>query len=167
MLQEKQKQKAGWWLMAVFFLFGFASKVEAQTPKPASKTEASKPLVFLVKFGPYKNNMPIVLTDLKRALNTELKVTDSVSGQQYDVISFRFGWRKKEPSDDYKTGKKKIITSFNAVEVYNNTRIPEAWQLELSETAKASDMFLFEAIYVQHPTTKKMFQVPSISLKVI
>jgi len=154
-------------LMAMLFVFGLTTSVDAQATKPTAKTEILKPVVFLVKFGPYKNNMQIVLTDIKRAVNTELKVTDSASGLAYQVISFRFGWRKKEPSDDYKTGKKKIITSFNAVDVYNNTRIPEAWQLELTESAKSTDEFLFEAIYVQHPTTKKMYQVPSISLKVI
>lgn len=153
--------------LAVAFTLVLALNAHAQSTKPASKTEAVKPVVFLVKFGPYKNNMPIILTDLKRALNTELKVTDSATGQAFDVISFRFGWRKKEPSDDYKTGKKKIITSFNAVDVYNKTRIPEAWQLELGESAKSTDELLFEAIYVQHPVSKKMYQVPSLTFKLI
>lgn len=154
-------------LLALCCMLAMAPTANAQGTKPAGKTEAQKPVVFLVKFGPYKNNMPIVLTDLKRALNTELKVTDSATGLAYQVISFRLGWRKKEPSDDYKTGKKKIITSFNAVDVYNNTRIPAAWQTELSENAKSTDELLFEAIYVQHPTSKKMYQAPSLTFKLI
>jgi hypothetical protein len=141
-------------MLALCCMLAMAPAANAQSTKPAGKTEALKPVVFLVKFGPYKNNMPIVLTDLKRALNTELKVTDSVTGQAYEVISFRFGWRKKEPSDDYKTGKKKIITSFNAVDVYN-------------KTAKSTDELIFEAIYVQHPVSKKMYQVPALSFKLI
>ncbi|HSC52169.1 MAG TPA: hypothetical protein VLC98_01010 [Phnomibacter sp.] len=153
--------------IVLLFGLGLATAATAQTAKPSGKTVAAKPVSFLVKFGPYKDKMPIVLSDLKVALNTDLKVTDSATGQAYEIISFRFGWRKKESSDDYKTGKKKIITSFNAVEVYNNSRIPEGWQAELKESAKASDELLFEDIYVQNPVTKKMYQAPSISFKVL
>ena len=104
---------------------------------------------------------------VRPGLFTGLGVQDSTTGTDLQVVSFRFGWRKKEASDDIKTGKRKIIANFQAVDVYDSPRIPEAWQAEMKEYVQTKEELLFEAIIVQHPKTKKLYQAPPLFLKLL
>jgi hypothetical protein len=141
------------------------------TAKPKTSTRQTSADTLMpklqVRFGPYRAGTPVLPDDFKRVLNTELVVTDSAKGTAFVIKSFRFGWRRKEASDDMRTGKRKIITTFSAVEVANHNKLPAAWQKELSTNLQAKEELLFEAIIVQHPVTKKMFMAPSLVLKLL
>ena len=143
----------------------------AQTkPKPKATTPARSAADTLMpklqtRFSAYRQGMPVFVADFKRILNAELVITDSTTGVKMMVKSFRFGWRRKEASDDIRTGKRKIISTFSAVDVSDKSQLPAAWQKELNEYLQPKEEVLFEAIIVQHPTTKKMFQAPSMVLK--
>lgn len=159
-------------LIAVLGATGLAQTKPAAKAKPATATpkltaaDTAMPKM-LVRFGPYKKGMPVLISDWKQVLNAELKVTDTATGTSMQVVSFRFGWRKKEASDDIKTGKRKIIANFQAVDVYDSPRIPEAWQAEMKENVQTKEELMFEAIIVQHPKTKKLYQAPPLFLKLL
>lgn len=141
--------------------FGQAGK---QAPKPKADT-TSKRIVLKAKFGPFGHGSDVFVTDFKVMAGGELKVVDSVSGTQWKVVRYRLGWRKREASDDYRTGKKKLIYNFVATEVYDSNKIPSAWQNEMKANLQPTEEVSFETIYVQHPVTKKIMECPPLIFK--
>ncbi len=140
------------------------AKTTPGTTSSKSATDTTKHQLFTVKFGPYKLGMVVLAEDLKRLVNAELKVTDSL-GVVWQPVTFRLGWRKRDYSDDIKTGKRKVGYFFNATEVLNSSKIPASWQQEMSEMLQPGEEVMFEEIIVQHPKTKKMMQAPTLQFK--
>lgn len=149
-----------------------AGSALAQTKPPVAKPKPAIPLIDTLKplrlqpqFGIWKaTNSTAFVADFKKALALELKVKDSASGVLFAVQGFRLGWRKKEASDDYKTGRRKVITTFNAVQV-DGAKLPEAWQKEMNDALQATEEVLFEQIMVLHPVTKRLYMAPSLVIK--
>lgn len=147
-------------LLACLIFIGMESNSQPPKPTPAA---ASKKLVLTPKFGAYTDSSKPFATDLKQIMKAELRVTDN-TGTVWTIVTYRLGWRKKEMSDDYKTGQRKTVNTFNAVTVDNSGKIPEGWQKELSENLQAGEQLLFEEIIAQDPKTKKMMKVSSLRL---
>jgi hypothetical protein len=149
-----------------------AGSALAQTKPPVARPKPAIPLIDTLKplhlqpqFGIWKaTNSTAFLADFKKALALELKVKDSASGVFFAVQGFRLGWRKKEASDDYKTGRRKVITTFNAVQV-EGAKMPEAWQKEMNDALQPTEEVLFEQIMVLHPVTKRLYLAPSLVIK--
>ncbi len=149
-----------------------AGSALAQTKPPVAKPKPAIPLIDTLKplrlqaqFGIWKaTNNTAFVADFKKALALELKVKDSASGVFFTVQSFRLGWRKKEASDDYKTGRRKVISTFNAVPV-EGAKLPEAWQKEMNDALQATEEVLFEQILVIHPVTKRLQMAPALIIK--
>lgn len=143
-----------------------ASVLLAQPPKkPAAAPAAHTAVKLQPKFGPFGANSTVFATDFKQLLNAELKITDSISGLQWQVIKFRLGWRRRDVSDDIRTGKKKIVFLYNAVEVFDKTRMPEAWQKEMATGLQATEEISFESIIAKHPTTGSLRELPTLIIK--
>jgi hypothetical protein len=140
-----------------------ASNLVAQDKPAAAKPDTSKAITFTVQFGPYKKGIPVLVDDMKRLLNADLKVTDN-KGQAWTIVSYRLGYRKKDTNDDWKTGKRKTILVFNAVDVQNSPKIPAAWQKSMLESLQSGEEILFEQIIAQNIKTKKMMMPPSLTL---
>ena len=146
----------------------FSSTGWSQAPRPGQKTRAdsTRKVVLQAKFGPFANGSPVLATDFQAIAGGVLKVVDSTTGTEWKVVKFRLGWRRRDVSDDIRTGKKKIVYLFNATEVYDSNRIPEAWQKEMKANIQPTEEVLFESIYVQHPVTMRMMECPPITLKI-
>jgi hypothetical protein len=160
--------KYPWCLAIVLATFlctasGYAQTVSA---KPKAAADTAKTVKFTVAFGPYKKDMKPLVADFKRVLNADLKVTDQ-QGTAWTVVSYRLGWRRREFSDDARTGKRKIVYLYNGKDVNNASKIPADWQAEMNEFLQATEEILFEEIIVQHPKTKKMMMAPTLSFKTI
>lgn len=134
--------------------------------KPKAGADTVKAVKFTVAFGPYKKDMKPFVSDFKRILNGDLKVTDQ-TGTAWTVVNYRLGWRRREFNDDARTGKRKIVYLYNGKEVYNSAKIPADWQSEINEFLQATEEVMFEEIIVQHPKTKKMMLAPSLSFKIL
>lgn len=143
-----------------------SSFAQGNKPPSKSKVDSTKRVVLQAKFGPFANGSDVLAGDFKVIAGGELKVIDSTSGTAWTVVKFRLGWRRRELSDDIKTGKKKVIYNFNATDVYDSNKIPLAWQNEMKTNIQPTEEVLFESIYVQHPTTKRMMECPPITLKI-
>jgi hypothetical protein len=150
-------------------LCGVHNASAQQKPAPAevklTKEDSIALKTFNVRFGPYKMDMKPFADDVKKLAATELIVTDK-QGLKWTVVSFRFGWRRRDINDDARTGKRKVIYVFNATDV-TGSRLPEPWQKELAEFVLPTEELLFENIIVQHPQTKKMMRAATLTLKVI
>lgn len=141
---------------------------QAKLPAKAAVKDSAQRIQLSVKYGPYANEAKAFVTDLVKLLPAaELRITDN-KGNAWTVISYRLGYRKKEVSDDYKTGKRKTVFTFNAATITNGkTKLPESWQKELTESLQASEEILFENVIVQNIKTKKMMLAPALKILVI
>lgn len=163
-------------ILLLFILCTSQFKTVAQAPPKTSKQlaapkplvipyDSTKKIVLNIRFGPYSAERDVFLSGIIRFLNTDLLVTDSF-GVNWKVVYFRLGWRKKEVVNDVKTGKRKVIPTFNATEVDGSSKIPEVWQEEIKTNLKVDDLLMFESVVVQNPYNKKQMLAPSLLLKI-
>jgi ABC-type hemin transport system ATPase subunit len=156
-------------ILSLFVLVGLsfsaAGQANKQQPPKAKVDTSQKRVVLRAVLGPYGNGSTVFVTDLKVLIGGELKVVDSISGTAWKVVRYRLGWRRKEMTDDYRTGKKKIMFNFTATDVFDTGKIPVAWQNEMKANMQATEEISFESIYVQHPVTKKTMECPPVVLK--
>jgi hypothetical protein len=155
-------------ILSLFVLTSLSLNAFSQANKQASKPKADstqKRVVLKAKFGPFGQGSDVLVSDFKVIVGGELKVVDSLSGTAWKVVRYRLGWRRKEMTDDYRTGKKKIMFNFTATDVFDTGKIPVAWQNEMKANLQATEEISFESIYVQHPVTKKTMECPPVVLK--
>lgn len=156
-------------ILSLFVLALLSTGAMGQANKSVPKQKADstqKRVVLKAKFGPFGQGSDVLVSDFKVIVGGDLKVLDSVSGTAWKVVKYRLGWRRKEMSDDYRTGKKKILFNYTATDVYESSKLPAAWQNEMKANIQATEEVSFESIFVQHPVTKKMMECPPLVLKI-
>lgn len=131
---------------------------------PASDT--AKRYVLKARFGPFTGAGPVLPTDFIKLVDTKLIVTDQ-EGTVWPVYAFRFGWTRKEISDDWRTGKRKSIDNYYATQVNEADTLPRAWKESLKESLKAGETIGFEQIIVENPRTRVKRLVPDLLLTII
>lgn len=166
-----------WTMTVLVMMAGLSDTGYTQSrPKTPSKTQVVKTQkaepkiwkrpVVLPSFGPYYDQMSADLSDLKKLLKSPLKVRDTANDLSFEIIRFRLGWRRKEPSDDIRTGRRKIITTFQAVEIEGTPYLPAAWQKELAESMQRGEHLMYEDIYCRFPDGRE-YLMPSLLIRII
>ena len=139
-----------------------SAQTNVAKPKVGKDTSAPK---LIVRFGPYSDSAKTVASAMKQLLKNELKVTD-IKGGIYTVVKFSFAWRKKDITDDFKTGVPKTVFLYNETTVVGDSHIPAAWQKELQANLQSKEEIFFDEILVQNTKTKRLVKVPSLRLLV-
>lgn len=141
---------------------------QTKTPKPETVLQdtASKALTFVTRFGPYNGKTPAPLEDIKKIINGDVIVTDN-KGVKWKVYAFTLGWNKIETSDDWQTGKRKTIKTFQAVELKETSKIPAAWQTEFINSLQKGEEILIQGVVVENPTTKQKRFAPDLKIKIM
>lgn len=141
---------------------------QTKTPKPETvlPDTASKALTFVTRFGPYNGKTPAPLEDIKKVINGDVIVTDN-KGIKWKVYAFTLGWNKIETSDDWQTGKRKTIKTFQAVELKETSKIPAAWQTEFKNSLQKGEEILIQGVVVENPTTKLKRFAPDLKIKIM
>jgi hypothetical protein len=156
-----------------------AQTVPAKT-KPATTTKATaKPTAtvaikpdsvnvptFTVRFGPYNGTTPAPTEDIKKVIGGELTITDQ-QGQKWNPIAWRFIWNRKEVNDDWKTGKRKTMITYNIVELDSTSKLPGSWQTEIREFIQSGEEIVIERIIIEHPGSKRKMAAKNLSIKII
>lgn len=145
------------------------SKKSVDTPSKTSAagdTSTSKVITLKARFGPYDGSSPVVVENLKSLAGTKLVVTDN-KGTNWTVVAWRFGWNRKEMSNDIRTGKRKWITNYYAVEVLESDTLPTAWQTEIKETLQKGEEISIEQIIAENPKTKEKRLVPPLKFNLL
>jgi hypothetical protein len=124
--------------------------------------DTTKPVVLKLKLGPFDGKNKALTGDIIKAVKLDISVTDSATGEKWSLIKFRLSWKQKDITQDPNTGAKKPIYTFNSVTVLQGSKIPDAWQKEISETLNAGEQLIFEEVLAQHPKTKKAREVRSV-----
>jgi hypothetical protein len=146
-------------------VLSFASPGQATTvkPKPVKDTVAPK---LQVKFGPYADSAKVPASVIKQIIKSELKITDT-KGTVYNLIGFSFSWKRKDITDDFKTGIPKTIYLYNSVDVKSDSHIPASWQDEIKGNVQAKEELRFDEILVQSVKTKTLYKTGPVTLFVL
>lgn len=141
---------------------------QPKTPKPATilPDSTSKVISFVTRFGPYNGKTPAPLEDIKKVINADIIVIDN-KGTKWNIYAFTLGWNKIETSDDWQTGKRKTIKTFQAVELKETSKIPASWQAELKNSLQKGEEILIQGVVVENPTTKHKRFAPDLSIKIM
>jgi hypothetical protein len=150
-------------LLGIFLSIGSAGQGTAAKPKPVKDTSAPK---LMVRFGPYADSAKVPASVIKQIIKSELKITDS-KGSAYTLIGFSFSWKRKDMTDDFKTGVPKTVFLYNSVDIKSDPHIPASWQEEIKENVQAKEEFRFDEILVQSTKTKKLYKTSPVTLFVL
>ncbi|MES2647198.1 MAG: hypothetical protein V4717_10005 [Bacteroidota bacterium] len=153
------------YLLLVFVLGSFwaTAQINAAKPKPVKDTIQPK---LIVQFGPYKDSSKTLVPAAKQILKNELKITDAKGGI-YKVVKFSFAWRRKDLTDDFKTGIPRTIFIYNETSVMGDAHIPASWQKELQGALQSKEELYFYDILAQHSKTKKLVKPASLRLLIL
>lgn len=148
---------------------GVSAQAGKPTPKPSPTAKVMpdtlKTPQFTGRFGPYNGKLDALPDDLKKLITTELIVTDQ-RGQKWEIVAWRFIWKRKEINDDWKTGKRQVVTTPSIVELDSTARLPASWQNELKEFLQSGEELIFERIIIEHPASKRKMMAPDFSIKI-
>jgi hypothetical protein len=147
-------------LILAFFSCASIAQTNVAKPKVVKDTSAPK---LVVKFGPYADSSKTVVSAMKQLLKNELKVTDNKGGI-YSIVKFNFAWRKKDVTDDFKTGIPKTIFLYNETSVVGDAHIPDSWQKELQQNLQSKEELFFDEILAQNTKTKQLVKPGSLRL---
>mgnify|MGYP001187689127 CR=1 FL=1 len=153
-------------IIAVCWFFPYTTMAQQKQPTPILKLTREDSLAlkrFTVRFGPYTRDAKVLADDARKLTQAPLVVTGT-DNQSWTVLSFRFGYRQRDVNDDARTGKRKLIYTFNATDV-QGPRLPQVWQQELADKLIPTEELWFEEIFVQHPKTKVTMKAPPMVLK--
>ena len=134
---------------------------DASAKTVAAARDTSKVITLKARFGPYDGTSPVVVENLKSMAGTKLIVTDN-KGVKWTVVAWRFGWNRKEISNDIRTGKRKWITNYYAVDVMESDTLPGSWQTEIKETLQKGEEITIEQIIAENPKTGEKRLAPPL-----
>jgi hypothetical protein len=120
---------------------------------------------FATRFGAYNGKVEALPDDLKKLVGTDLIVTDE-RGQKWNIVAWRFIWKKKEFNDDWKTGQRKTILSPQIAEFDGTSKLPENWQTELKAYLQSGEALIFERIIVEHPESMRKMMAPDLLVNI-
>ena len=135
-------------------------------PVTTADTSKVKP-VLIPSFGAYTNGSKAFAADLKRLLtvNPLLKLKDG-KGNVYNVVSFEILWKKKETSDDIRTGKQKTIFTYVGGDI-KGSKLTESWRQEINTTLKKGEEITFGTILYFDPKRKANVRAPSLVITIL
>ena len=150
-------------ILGIVLALTAAGQVTTVKPKPAKDTAAPR---MVVKFGPYADSAKVPASTIKQIIKSELKITD-VKGSVYNVIAYSLWWKRRDITDDFKTGVPKTIYLYNSVDVKADPHVPLTWQDEIKGNLQSKEELRFDEILVQNVKTKKLYKTNSLTLFIL
>ncbi|MEO7313239.1 MAG: hypothetical protein ABIX01_22830 [Chitinophagaceae bacterium] len=154
-------------LLAAMLLLSIAGFAQPrQKPAPAKPDTSKGRLKLIPYFGAYTDGSKAFATDLKRLLgvNPQLKLKDE-KGAVYTVVSFEITWKKKDVSDDVRTGKPKTVYYFVGGDITGNN-LTDSWREEISNFVQKGEEITFSTILYYDPRRKLNTRAPSLVLDI-
>lgn len=106
--------------------------------------------------------VPVVTFKNLLTKNAAIKVKDQ-KGNEYEVVSFEVMWKRKDISDDDKTGTPKVIY-YNVGETMKGNQFNKQWLNELAKSLQPGEEIYFSTILYFDPKKKSNYKAPSFSI---
>ena len=137
----------------------------AQPISDTAKNKTVKPVITSY-MGPYSGGKALS-GDIKKlmGLNPAVKVKDA-KGVEHKVISYEITWKKKEISDDIRTGKPKTVFYMVGADVKSNL-LPESWRTEINAGIKAGEEIGISNILYNDAKQKMNYRAPDIVIAIL
>lgn len=150
---------------SVVVLLLSANSIFAQPKPDTAKNKTVKPVITSY-IGPYSGGKALS-GDIKKlmSLNPTVKVKDA-KGIEYKVISYEITWKKKELSDDIRTGKAKTVFYMVGADVKSNL-LPESWRTEINAGIKAGEEIGISNILYNDAKKKMNYKAPDILIAIL
>lgn len=118
-------------------------------------------------FGPYQNGSKAFAADIKKLLatNPELKVKDE-KGNVCQVVSFEILWKKKDMSEDIRTGNQKTVYYFVGATI-KAKQLPDNWKEEITNYIQKGEEISFNTIIYIDPQKKNNMRAPSLTINIL
>ena len=148
-------------LLAGCFYFPSFCQIKADT------TKVAKPL-FTATVGIYSGTAKALNSDVKRLMtvNPVVKVKDS-KGTEYKVVAFEVTWKRKEISEDLKSGKPKVVFYMVGADVKTN-QLPDMLRQQISSNLQAGEEIMLTNILYTDPKKKINYKASnSITLTIL
>ena len=155
-------------ILLFFLLFtGLNYSVTAQVKKPAKpsvqKTKSEKPVINEpLKLKPLWGNHPggnMLVTDGINYADSSLKVIDD-KGYRYEIISFKFIYRRKASITDDQTGQIKNTWDVVATDIYNSNSLTEVWRNNIKESLQKDEEWIIDYIMIKDKSGRKVMATP-------
>jgi hypothetical protein len=146
------KQINLWLKMAVLAMVTLLYRPAFSQAKPDT-AKGVKP-VFTASMGMFNGTSKALGADVKRlvAANPVIKVKDAKGGE-YKVVAFEVTWKRKELSDDVKTGKPKTVFYMVGTDVRGN-QLPDILKQQIGSSLQAGEEVMLSNILYLDATKK-------------
>lgn len=133
-------------ITALLFLSVFSFAQPVAKPVVSNTDTAKGKLKLTASFGAYTNGGKAFAADLKRLLNAnpQLKLKDD-KGVFYNVVSFEITWKKKDISDDIRSGKQKTVYYYVGGNIKGNV-LTDSWKEEIKGFVQKDEEITFGTI---------------------
>ncbi|MES2777819.1 MAG: hypothetical protein V4722_26805 [Bacteroidota bacterium] len=161
------QKKPTLFIVAALLLLSAMSYAQPAQKPPAAKSDTSKgPLQLIPSFGAYTNGSKAFAADIKRLLtvNPPLKLKDS-KGVTYNIVSFEITWKKKDVSDDIRSGKQKTVYYYVGGDI-KGAKLTDSWKEEISNYIQKGEELTFGTILYFDPKRKVNSKAPSIVISI-
>ena len=144
----------------------FYAQTGVKIIKSKTDTGAIKPKI-VPSLGPWIDGSKAFAADVKKllALNPQLSLKDE-KGFPYKVLSYELTWKKKDISDDIRTGKQKTVFYYVGGTIEGNL-VPDSWKEEISNFIQKGEELSFNTILYFDPKRKVTVKAPSLVVTIL
>ncbi len=163
-----QKQKNLLATITTLLLLSVFTYAQPVTKPVAANTDTAKgKLKLIASFSAYTNGGKAFASDLKRLLNAnpQLKVKDE-KGVFYNVVSFEITWKKKDISDDIRSGKQKTVYYYVGGNIKGNV-LTDSWKEEIKSFLQKDEEITFGMILYYDAKKKVNVKCPPLVLTIL
>jgi hypothetical protein len=159
-------QKQSFYLLKTCATFALLLFILVTSAQPKTDTAKKIKPVVTSFLGPYSVSKALA-SDVKRLMgvNPIVKVKDE-KGVEYKVIFYEITWKKKEMSDDIKTGKPKPVFYMVGADVKSNV-LPESWRTEIANGIKKGEEIAIGGIIYNDPKKRGNYKAPDILITIL
>jgi hypothetical protein len=162
-----QKNSTFSFIITLLLLSIFTAAQPGKKPVVSNTDTAKGKLKLTASFGAYTNSGKAFAADLKRLLNAnpQLKLKDD-KGIFYTVVSFEITWKKKDISDDIRSGKQKTVYYYVGGNIKGNV-LTDSWKEEIKGFVQKDEEITFGTILYFDAKKKVNVKGPSLVLTIL
>jgi hypothetical protein len=148
----------------IFFFVFLTASAHAQNKKPVgakAKTVANT-IPAVLKLKPLWGNHPggnMLVADGINYADSALRVIDD-KGHRYQVVSFKFIYRRKASITDDQTGAVKNTWDVVATDIYNSNSLTDVWKTTIKETLQKDEEWIIDYITIKDKSGRKVMATP-------
>lgn len=150
-------------LLIASLSYGALAQVKKPVNPTVQKPKTEKPAVNEpLKLKPLWGNNPggnMLVADGINYIDSSLRVIDD-KGYRYQIISFKFIYRRKASITDDQTGEIKNTWDVVATDIYNSNSLTDVWKNTIKEALQKDEEWIIDYIIIKDKSGRKVMATP-------